>query len=188
MMRILIVYGTTDGQTSKVALALSRSLRRAGVNAEAFPASPAAPDPKGYAGVIVAASLHSGRCQRSVRTWLKRHAAGIENLPTAFVGVGMLARDPRDTARLKVYRVMRGFADRSGWAPTYFKPVAGALRYSQYGWLKRWFVQRMAAAIGAGTDTRLDYEYTNWDDLDRFARAFAGAVDRLHEPRRDKAA
>jgi menaquinone-dependent protoporphyrinogen oxidase len=188
MARILIVYGTTDGQTSKVALALGIALRRAGADAEVFPATPAAPAPPGYAGVIVAASLHAGRFQPSVRAWLQQHAGALAGIPTAFMCVCMMARDTRDSARLKMYRIMRGFTDSCGWVPTFFKPVAGALRYSRYGWFKRWMVKRMAAATGAHTDTSRDHEYTNWKDLDRFARTFAADVARVQQSRHDKVA
>jgi menaquinone-dependent protoporphyrinogen oxidase len=184
MTRILIVYGTTDGYTSKVAQALGRALGRAGAEAEIFPASPAAPDPGGYAGVIVAASLHNGAFQAPVRQWLKQHVDALDGVPSAFVCVCMMARDPRDGTRLKLYRLMRNFADVSGWQPSYFKPVAGALRYTQYGWLRRWMVKRIAAVTGADTDTSRDHEYTDWNDLDRFARSFAAGLNRVREPRR----
>ncbi len=55
-------------------------------------------------------------------------------------------------------------------------PVAGALRYSQYGLLKRVVMRRIAGKESGDTDTSRDYEYTNWDDVAMFARQFSALV------------
>ena len=172
MTRILVVYGTTDGQTRKVAQELGIALRRAGVDADVFPASPLAPGPADYAGVIVAASLHAGKYQRSVRKWVTQHASALRAKPSAFVSVCMMVRDPRQEAQLQLGRTMRGFAESCDWRPACLKPVAGALAYTRYGWLKRWAVKKMAAKLGGDTDTSRDHEYTDWADLRAFAREF----------------
>jgi menaquinone-dependent protoporphyrinogen IX oxidase len=38
--------------------------------------------------------------------------------------------------------------------------------------LKRWIMKRIAQKAGGGTDTSKDYEYTDWQALDKFARDF----------------
>ncbi|HET9268762.1 MAG TPA: flavodoxin domain-containing protein, partial [Vicinamibacterales bacterium] len=67
MARILIVYGTTEGHTAKVAAAISETLRRNGAEVDMRAADDPAPAPDGYDAVIVAASVHAGRYQRPVR-------------------------------------------------------------------------------------------------------------------------
>ena len=43
---------------------------------------------------------------------------------------------------------------------------AGALRYTQYGLIKRHFMKRISKdRVSADTDTSRDYEYTNWNDV-----------------------
>lgn len=53
------------------------------------------------------------------------------------------------------------------------KPVAGAVPYTRYGWLKRRIMRRLMARANGDTDTTRDYEYTDWEDLNSFARGFA---------------
>ena len=171
--RVLVLYGTTEGQTRRVAIELGIALQRFGVEAHIFMASPSAPGPGGYAGVIVAASLHAGKYQRSVREWLETHAVGLASKPGAFISVCLMARDPRQETQLRLVAIMREFVDSCGWMPAYLKPVAGALVYTQYGWLTRWFMKRMAARTGGDTDTSRDYEYTDWTDVRALAREFA---------------
>src|SRR5204862_8025935 len=62
------------------------------------------------------------------------------------------------------------FFRQPGSLPTLTKPLAGALRYTQYPWLKRWIMKRIVAKAGGDTDTTRDHEYTDWNEL----RAFAG--------------
>ena len=181
MTRILVVYGTTDGQTRKVALHLGIALRHAGADADVIMASPAAAGPEGYAAVIVAASLHAGKFQRNVRDWLRRNAPALRQKPTAFVAVCMMARDTREDAQRRLQGIMRDFADSCGWMPSRLKPVAGALAYTRYGWFKRWLVKNMAARSGGDTDTSRDHEYTDWLAVRTFGEDFLRRVLVQHD-------
>ena len=173
--RILVVYGTTEGQTRKVAVELSIALRRAGAEVDVHPASPAAPGPAQYAGIVVAASVHVGRYQRPVRNWIRRHAISLRGKPGAFISVCLAVRDPRPETQTQLTNIMRNFVEACGWSPIYLKPVAGTLAYTKYGWFKRWMMKRIAAKMGGDTDTSRDHEYTDWADLRAFAREFLGS-------------
>jgi menaquinone-dependent protoporphyrinogen oxidase len=74
------------------------------------------------------------------------------------------------------------FIQETGWTPARALAVAGALAYSQYNFLVRFVMKRIARRAGAPTDTSHDYEFTDWATLDRFltdaARA-AGSRDLL---------
>jgi menaquinone-dependent protoporphyrinogen oxidase len=179
MTRILVVYGTTEGQTRKIASQLGIALRRFGVEADVFMASPTAPSPEGYAGIIVAASPHAGKYQRPVQKWIRANAAGLAGKPGAFISVCLAVKDTREKTQLSLHAIMRDFVESCGWVPAYVKPVAGALAYTKYGWLTKCFMKRMAAKNGGDTDTTRDHEYTDWADVRAFAREFAvGVQDR----------
>jgi len=59
---------------------------------------------------------------------------------------------------------------KTGWHPARVELVAGALPYSKYNFLIRYVMRRIAAKEGGDTDTSHDYEYTDWEAVDRFAR------------------
>jgi menaquinone-dependent protoporphyrinogen oxidase len=178
MSRVLILYGTTDGHTKKIAAALAGVLSWEGSRVDAVDAKRVTPDdrPEGYDSVIVAASIHSGGYQRAVKRWVRRHAAALNRMPTAFVSVCLGILEQRPEARQEVRAVMDRFLKRNGWQPDVRKTVAGALPYTKYGWLKKWVMRRIAAKAGGDTDTTRDFEYTDWDDVCAFARAFARQV------------
>ena len=82
MSRILVLYGTTDGQTAKIARALGDTLREQGAAVDVVDAGTASPRPDEYTGVVVAASLHAGGYQRTVRRWVRVHARVLNEKPT----------------------------------------------------------------------------------------------------------
>ena len=176
MPRILVVYGTTDGHTAKVAGAISETLHRTGAVVDVHAASDPAPAPDDYDAIVVAASVHAGRYQKPVEKWVRAHAAALGRKPAAFVSVclGVLQHDE------KVQRDLRAILDRfvqaTGWRPTVAKFVAGALPYTHYGWLRRLVMRRIVAKAGGDTDTSRDFEYTDWNDLSHFATDFGNGL------------
>lgn len=51
--------------------------------------------------------------------------------------------------------------------------TSGALRYSQYGFIKRHMMKRISRDMGnPDTDTSRDYEYTDWNDVRHFDEGF----------------
>ena len=175
MTHILIVYGTTDGHTRKIAQVLAENLRarRCSVDIVDAAGSLWRLSPDSYDGVIVAASVHIGDYQRAVARWVRSYASMLNGLPTAFLSVclAVLEKDPE--ARLEVTRIMDRFLARCGWQPMITKLVAGALLYTRYGWLKRRMMKRIVEKAGGDTDTTRDFEYTDWNDLRQFATDFA---------------
>lgn len=184
MTHILIVYGTTDGHTRKIAQVVAENLRAQRCSVDVLDAAGMLRrlSPESYDGVIVAASVHIGDYQRTVANWVRTHAQMLNLLPTAFLSVCLAVVEQGTKPRQEVLRIMRRFLERCGWRPTITKMVAGALPYTRYGWLKRLMMKRIVAKAGGDTDTTRDYEYTDWNDLRTFSRDFAElAVQRYVE-------
>jgi len=176
MSRVLVIYGTTEGQTAKVARFIGDALRADGVAADVIDAQTGRPSADDYDAVIVAASVHASGYQRAVRRWVHAQAERLNAKPTAFVSVclGVLQHEP------KVDQELAAISDRfrtvTGWRPGITKTVAGALPYSRYNWLKRRAMVRIVRKAGGDTDTSRDYEYTDWADLRIFADKFARSL------------
>ncbi len=61
-MQVLLVYGTTEGQTRKIATFLADRLARQGHQVVTVNAREAGiPDPRRFDAILVAASIHLGR-------------------------------------------------------------------------------------------------------------------------------
>lgn len=173
MSRILILFGTTDGHTAKIAHYVADQLRAGGAEADvAEPGAGNAPDPEPYSGVIVAASVHQGDYQRNVRGWVAAHAATLQGKPSAFLSVCLAVLQSEPEAQREIAAIAERFLSRTHWRPAVTKLVAGALLYTRYNWLTRWAMRRIVGKAGGAADTSRDYEYTDWDDLTAFAQSF----------------
>jgi menaquinone-dependent protoporphyrinogen oxidase len=176
MNRILVLYGTSHGQTAKIARALAARLTANGADADVEDVAFSDPCPADYDAIVVAASVHARGYQRTVGQWLRDHVKDFDNRPTAFLSVCLSVRSKIEKSRDEARAIPQRYVESLGWKPTIVKPVAGALPYTKYNLLTRWIMRRIAAAEGGDTDTSRDYEYTDWQDLRAFADRFAAIV------------
>ena len=174
MLRVLIAYGTSEGQTGRIAECLANVIRSHGH--EAFPVNverASAPPPDGYEAVIVGGSIHMGRHERSVVHYVRRNRGALESLPSAFFSVSLAAHDNSDEGHKEVEGYIEKFMQQTGWRPLMVGVFAGALLYTHYGFFKRWIMRKIARDKGSpDTDTSRDYVYTDWDGVKRFAEEF----------------
>lgn len=188
MKRVLIVYGTSEGQTEKIAQMIANTLAQAGVHTRVVRAGVNHAAVQDFDGIIVAASVHIGRYQKPVIAWVRAHAHEFGARPTAFVSVclGVLQKDdPKVAADLEA--IVQGFCEATGWRPGAVKQVAGALLYTRYSFFTRWMMKRIVAKAGGDTDTTRDYEYTDWEDVRAFAVAFGRRLALPHRSETQRA-
>lgn len=177
MARLLVVYGTTEGQTRKIAERLTEQARARGYEVEMFDATalPAELEVSGFAAVIVAGSIHVWRHQSSIERFVRAHLGALRERSGAFVSVSLSAAgDAKD--RSDAQGCVDRFLAATGWRPTSIYLAAGAFRFTRYGFLKRWIMRRIARRKGGPTDTSRDHEYTDWAGLERFLDEFLAAV------------
>jgi menaquinone-dependent protoporphyrinogen oxidase len=178
MARTLIVYGTTEGQTAKVAHFIADIGRHAGHMVDVVHAAEIAEDTKleNYAAALVGASVHEGRYQRDVRRFIERHRMWLGERPSGFFSVSMAAASSHPEEVLEIQKIIDDFVAAAGWKPSMTASFAGALKYTQYNWLKRALMKHIAKKEGGATDTAHDYEYTNWTQVRNFGERFFALV------------
>jgi menaquinone-dependent protoporphyrinogen oxidase len=174
MPRILLLYATTEGQTELIAERVARTLREKGHNVEMLPADTAGPgpDPANYDGVMIGASIHYGHHPAYLHKLVRRHGNALAARPCAFFSVSLSAGGPRPKLAA-AQRYLDKFMRKTGWRPQLTASFAGALKYSLYGPIKRRVMIVFMTLGGGETDTSRDYEYTDWDAVERFAEAYA---------------
>ena len=182
--RVLIVYGTSYGQTAKVARHAADLLAASGVsvtlaNADALPAGIA---PGDFDGVIVGSSILYGRHRRSVARFVRAHRDALNAVPSAFLSVSGSAGSPAPAEREKARQCVEQFLRETGWRPGLTALVGGAMAYTRYSPLLRWVTARIARKAGGPTDTTRDHEFTDWAQVRRFAEAFAASLPRSTTP------
>jgi menaquinone-dependent protoporphyrinogen oxidase len=173
MSKVLIAYGTSEGQTAKIAEHLAGVVRAQGHDAFLMDLAGGAPAPAGYHAVIVGASVHKGKHQRWVGDYVRRNRPALEHLPSAFFSVSLAIQDGTEKGRREAEGYVETFVQETGWYPEKVGLFAGALAYTKYGFLLRWVMRRIARSRGSrDLDPRRDYVFTDLDAVKRFAEEF----------------
>ena len=166
-MKILILYGTTEGQTRKVAEFAAKHLRDLGDTVTLADATDdtSTIDLRAFDAAIIAASLHAGQYQAPVVHFARANHAWLNLMPAAFFSVSLSAAgsDPED---------LKGIADcaerfmaETRWTTAEVRHVAGAFRFTEYDFFKRWVMKLIAWEKGVKAEPGKDLELTNWEAL-----------------------
>jgi menaquinone-dependent protoporphyrinogen oxidase len=173
-MKILIVFGTTEGHTRELVHFAAARLREAGhvVTTEEAGRDARFPDPAGFGAIILAGSLHLGRYQPALVDFARAHHEHLNTHPSAFISVSLSAAgvNPDDWEGLR--ECLARFEHETGWRPSATHQAAGAIRYSQYDFFKRLAIKHIAQQRGQKTTTSRDYDLTDYSALTDFVLAF----------------
>lgn len=166
MAHLLMIYGTSYGQTERICQRLARALEQQGHGVTLQHGDQRTEDLRlgTFDAVVIAASVIRGRHQRYVRRFARAHATALNRLPTAFVSVCGAAQDSPDEAS----KYVDAFLRETGLQPALIHSFAGAITYTRYGPLTRWIMKRISRSKGGPTDTTRDHEMTDWEEVDRF--------------------
>ncbi len=180
-MSILILYGTSEGQTRKIVEFVSDIFSTRGYNVSLVDAANTTAGDVNLGeldAVVVAASLHVGRYQSAVEDFVRARSQTLNGMRTMFLSVSLSAAST-DPADLKGMRdCVSKFLAATKWKPGEIHHVAGAFRYTQYDFFKRWAMRFIAYQKGVSTDTSRDLELTNWKALAALAEAFVTEISR----------
>ncbi len=180
MSSFLILYGTGEGQTEKIATHLGDVLTDRGheattVDAKELPSTFAIDD---FDAVLVGASIHAGKHQPAVREFVTANRGTLATKPTAFFQVSLSSADEGGEAQAAGY--VEEFIEATDWHPDRIGLFGGALRYTKYGFLKRVIMKQIAkrnVTEMPESDPSGDIEFTDWDEVEAFAADVAAFVE-----------
>jgi menaquinone-dependent protoporphyrinogen oxidase len=175
MTKILLTYGTTEGQTAKIADFVRDVLEGLGDEVTLLDVHEATGEAlAGHDGAVIGSSVHRGHHDRSIVDFVKANREALSAMPSAFFSVSLAAHGDMSEA----VGYVEEFEHDTGWRPGRTAMFGGALLYTQYGFMKRHLMRRIARDKpgGLGTDVTRDYVYTEWDGVRRFAEHFAEDV------------
>jgi menaquinone-dependent protoporphyrinogen oxidase len=167
-MKVLIMYGSTEGQTRKIASFLKEEAVKLGHVVTLADATDKPPLPEGFDLVLIGASVHMHKYQSAVVHYVKKNAAALNKTKSGFFSVSMAAASGDTESRLELEEVTAAFLKETGWTPAQTEQVAGALLYTQYDFFKKLIMRLIARRKGENTDTSTDHEYTDWVKLNAF--------------------
>jgi menaquinone-dependent protoporphyrinogen oxidase len=176
MKTIAIVTSSDCGHTTRIAQYIANQLDRFDLEAEIFNLSRdttcTSSELVAFDGVLIGCPVYLGDFSQLLVDWTWDRHDLINRMPSALFTVSLNAADPRPKAREVDDRVLHSFMDQTNIEPRFVASLGGALEFTQYGFFKRCILQGVSAAAGGPTDTSRDFDLTNWNDVQRFVRAF----------------
>ena len=181
MAKYLVVYGTKEGQTAKIADKIGQVIREHGFEPDLYDASkvPSTLSINDYCGVIIGSSIHILHWSNPAIRFAKRYKTSLDKIPSAFFSVSMTMASKKEEERAKLDPYVEDFFKKSGWHPKMTANFAGAMAYTKYGWFTKWLMQKIAKSKGEiddVIDTSKDCEYTDWNQVSKFANEFVDQV------------
>ena len=169
-MKTAILYLTRDGQTKKIAEHIAAELggEVALISLRDLP-QPSAGQLAQFDCIVIGASIRYGHFDPILEQFIGQHYALLNQKKSAFFSVNLTARkDNRNTPETNVYT--RKLLTRIQWEPDLVEVMAGALLYPRYTFFDRFMIRFIMTITKGDTDTRKEYEYTDWQKVSLFAQ------------------
>lgn len=173
-MNVLIVYASKEGQTASIAEFIAEVICRHGHQAFVHSAAklPADFSTAGFDAAIIGGSIHVNAYPRYLHTFIHAHKDWLNQVPSALFTVCMAVHSKNEEERETARRFGTTLAEKTHWQPAMMETFAGAIKYTQYGFITRWVMRSIAKKEGGDTDTSRDYEYTDWNAVTGFCERF----------------
>ena len=176
-MDVLIAFATTVGMTCDISERIGARLQEGGhhVRVAEIAELPRKLDVAQYDAVLVGGSVHTHGYQRRLHRFVARHLGVLQTRPSAFFSVCLSIASKSAAERAEAETTAQQWLQRLGWTPDAVEVIAGALRFSHYGLVRRIVMLSMARRmIGEHVESTRDYRLTDWQQVDEFARTFGG--------------
>ena len=166
MHQNLIIYSSTDGQTIKIC---KRIMSIIGDSKIVSIDEAKNENLSKYEKVIVGASIRYGKHKPELYEYISENCDHLIDTNASFFSVNVVARKPEKNTPLTNPYVQK-FLSISQWHPSLIGVFAGKIDYPRYGVLDKFMIRLIMWITKGPTDTKNVYEFTNWDDVDCFAK------------------
>lgn len=173
----LIVYASKHGHTAKIVTRLADAMRGDGLEVDVREVGRADDAKPGrYDLVVVAASLHQEHHQKDIARWVAERRETLADVASVFISVSLSAADDSEESQSGMRRCIDAFVEETGWTPGRIEPIAGALQYREYDFVTRQVMRMLMKKMGHPTDASHDYDYTDWEGVDRLGHELASEI------------
>ena len=172
-MKIIVLYGSFDGQARRISERIAEVIGRAGHKVEVVPVMAEGIGERIAAAgaVIVGGAVRYGHHQEALERAVRDNRQAIAVRPNAFFSVCMSAAGP-NAKPATAWGYIDEFITRTGWQPGRIASFAGALAWSRYNPFIKLMMRIIVRMAGGDTDPSRDYESPAWSAVERFAAEF----------------
>lgn len=170
MHNILILYSTTDGHTLKICLRIQQIVEKQAndVTLDSIDNTDEY-DLNSFDKIIIGASIRYGKHSPQVYAFINQNMNLLDRKPNAFFSVNLVARKAgKNKPETNPY--FRIFLKHISWRPKKSAVFAGKLNYQLYSFWDRSIIRLIMWITKGPTDPETNKEFTNWNDVEDFAR------------------
>jgi menaquinone-dependent protoporphyrinogen oxidase len=171
-VNVLIAYGTTEGQTRKIAERVAKDVSDRGHSIELHDAlePDAHLDLDKFHAFVLAGSVHQEQHQKVIKNFATAHSERLNASPAAFISVSLSAA--LEETRSEAQRYVDQFVLLTGWQPRMTLLLGGAVRFDEYDYFQQQVVKFIVMRGGLASEDGADREFTDWEALDSFVDEF----------------
>lgn len=176
MAKILLMYSSVYGHTRRISERIVARLTSLGAEVDLVPIDDRKVDPGAYDAILLGGSIRNGKHNPALMDFITAHQPLLDAKPSGFFSVNLVARKPhKNTPETNPYT--KAFVAKSPWQPKLLGVFGGDLDYQRYTAFDRNVIRFIMWLTKGPTDPRTKDDYTNWDEVDRYAERFAALVD-----------
>jgi menaquinone-dependent protoporphyrinogen oxidase len=173
-MKLLIVYGTTEGHTGTVARHMAEVARSESATVDVFDSAELLEPIKQWPwhAALLGGSVHQGHHQMSLRAFVLANLTRLNQRPSAFFSLSLSAavKDQNHQDDARSYATT--FLHEVSWQPLLTACFAGAIKHSEYDYFRRMVLKLLASQLEPGIITTNDVVYTDWALVETFTKNF----------------
>tara|TARA_Y100001936_G_scaffold239312_1_gene272194 strand:+ start:514 stop:1038 length:525 start_codon:yes stop_codon:yes gene_type:complete len=169
MTNTLIIYSSTDGHTKTICKRLTSYLND-GDKIKIISIDEAKKiELFAFNKIIIGASIRYGKHSKNLYKFVNSNKNVLDKIQSIFFSVNVVARKlEKSTPDTNPY--IKKFLKISNWRPKKIGVFAGKVDYPNYGFFDRYVIKFIMFLTKGPTDTSRSYEFTNWDNVKKFAQ------------------
>ncbi|WP_172919114.1 menaquinone-dependent protoporphyrinogen IX dehydrogenase [Capnocytophaga canis] len=172
MEKIGIIYATVDGHTKKICDSIHEVLSSKQKEVQLIPVQTFDGNLHFFDKILIASSIRYGNHHTDILKLINENYAVLNIKKAAFISVNLVARKPEKSTETTNPYVVK-FLKNIEWKPSVVKVFAGKLNYKIYGFFDRIIIKLIMFITKGPTSSPTEIDYTNWDEVKRFANDFA---------------
>ena len=175
-MNILIVYGTIEGHSRKIAEWIADHVKTNGIKSRLIDASELQGklDLADKDAVMIIAPVHQRAHPEVILDFIFAHRDSLNANPSAFISVSLSAAFDDGQAEARSY--VDHLLESVGWKPTATHLAGGALRYDEYDYFKEQIIRHIVLRDRGAAEIKGDHDFTDYKELERFVDDFIRAA------------
>ena len=176
-MSALVLYASIEGQTRKIATHIAARLEEKGLGVIlADIREPGFAIPGQQDVVILCAPIHMGNYPEAMVSFVNDWKEAISAVPNVFVSVTLAIHSENEDEKAEARAYPVKLTENTGFKPQRVLNVAGALKFLEYDFFKRFVMRRISAGENGPVDVSKDYEFTDWEAVNAMVDELASEV------------